>query len=46
MERRNFVRNIGAGALFLGLGGVSYAFDRDKNKDKIKKYKIVSGKKI
>ena len=39
MERRNFVRNIGAGALFLGLGGVSYAFDRDKNKDKIKKYK-------
>ena len=39
MERRNFVRNIGAGALFLGLGGVSYAFDRDKNKDKLKKHK-------
>ena len=39
MERRNFVRNIGAGALFLGMGGLSYAFDRDKHKDKIKKYK-------
>ena len=37
MERRNFVRNIGAGALFLGMGGLSYAFDRDKHKDKIKK---------
>ena len=37
MERRNFVKNIGAGALVLGLGGVSFALDKEKTP--IKNYK-------
>ena len=30
MERRNFVKNIGAGALLLGMGGVSFALGKEK----------------
>ena len=28
MERRNFVKNIGAGALLLGMGGISFALGK------------------
>ena len=30
MERRNFVKNIGAGALLLGMGGVPFALGKEK----------------